>query len=71
MGRTDGAREETMAQVSINPDLCDDTRACLAVCPEDVFELDGRRVKVGDASRCTLCFKCVENCPEGAVEIDF
>lgn len=57
--------------VEIDFDLCDNTQACEAVCPTDVFEIVDGRVRVSQASECTLCMKCVESCPAGAVTVDF
>jgi NAD-dependent dihydropyrimidine dehydrogenase PreA subunit len=57
--------------VEIDFDLCDNTQACEAVCPAPVFELVDGRVAVVAASECVLCMKCVENCPSGAVSVEF
>jgi len=56
--------------VSIDADLCDDTQACVAVCPMDVFAIVDGRAAVANLSECNLCMKCIENCPEGAIEVD-
>lgn len=57
--------------VEIDFDLCDNTQNCEAVCPVAVFEIRDNRVEVVRASECTACFKCVEACPSGAVNVDF
>lgn len=59
-----------MANVQIESDLCDNTQACVAVCPMDVFAVDSGRVVVANTSECSLCMYCIENCPEGAIEVD-
>ena len=59
-----------MAQVTIDYDICDNTQACVAVCPMDVFEIEEGRAVVKYSSECTGCMKCIENCPEGAVDVD-
>ncbi|MCU0223549.1 MAG: 4Fe-4S dicluster domain-containing protein [Acidobacteria bacterium] len=59
------------AAVEIDFDLCDNTQACEAVCPTTVFEIVDGRVHVAQPSECTVCMKCVENCPAGAVTVDF
>ncbi len=57
--------------VEIDFDLCDNTQACEAVCPTSVFEILDGRVRVAEPSECTYCMKCVENCPAGAVTVDY
>jgi NAD-dependent dihydropyrimidine dehydrogenase PreA subunit len=57
--------------IEIDSDLCDNTHACHAVCPEDVFTLVDGRVQVVNRAACTLCFKCMESCPSGAMTIDY
>jgi len=57
--------------VEIDYDLCDNTQACEAVCPADVFQVVDGRVAVSQPSECTICMKCVESCPAGAVNVDF
>lgn len=56
--------------VEIDPDLCDNTQSCEAVCPMDVFEIRDGRVVVARSADCSACFKCVEACPAGAVNVD-
>ncbi len=57
--------------VSIDLDLCDNEQLCEAICPEGVFRIEDGTVIVAAPSACTLCFKCAENCPAGAIELDF
>ena len=56
--------------VRINYDLCESSGCCEAVCPEDVFEVADGTTRVTNAAACTYCWKCVENCTSGAVELD-
>ena len=57
-------------RVSIDAELCDNTQACVAVCPMDVFALEDGRAVVANVSECSLCMKCIDNCPEGAIEVE-
>jgi NAD-dependent dihydropyrimidine dehydrogenase PreA subunit len=57
--------------VEIDPELCENNQNCEAVCPVDVFEIERGSVVVRRPNECTLCFKCVELCPSGAVSVDF
>jgi ferredoxin len=67
----ESANERNLKRVSIriDYDLCDDTGACAAVCPEDVIERVGGHSTVVKPEACTECWICVENCTSGAVEI--
>jgi len=40
--------------------LGENTGACVDVCPADVFEKKDGKVKIVNASNCTLCMRCVE-----------
>ncbi|MFN7964295.1 MAG: 4Fe-4S dicluster domain-containing protein [Acidobacteriota bacterium] len=57
--------------IEIDTDLCDNTQACEAVCPESVFLIVNGKITIANKSACTVCFKCMENCPSGAVTIDY
>ena len=56
--------------VRINYNECEDSRFCIELCPEDVFEIVSGKVRVTKDDDCTGCYLCVENCPTGAVSID-
>ena len=56
--------------ITIDTDECEASGACAMVCPEDVIDLhDGRPVIVNSLA-CTSCWKCVESCISGAIDID-
>ncbi|GAB4224128.1 MAG: hypothetical protein Kow0062_25330 [Acidobacteriota bacterium] len=59
-----------MPLVEIDADLCENTQACEAICPEDVFVIENGFVKVAAAADCILCWKCVENCTSGAIRLE-
>jgi NAD-dependent dihydropyrimidine dehydrogenase PreA subunit len=56
--------------VTIDPDACENSQACEAVCPADVFAIARGVVQVVAANECTLCYKCLESCASGAIELD-
>jgi NAD-dependent dihydropyrimidine dehydrogenase PreA subunit len=58
-------------KVRIERDLCENEQMCEAVCPEDVFRIDRGLVVVANPQECTICFKCLESCPSGAIELDY
>ena len=57
--------------VEIDPELCENSQNCEAVCPVDVFEIQNDRIVIVRPNECTLCFKCVEACPAGAINVDY
>ena len=59
-----------MADVVINPVMCENNQLCFDICSEGVFEIDKGRVTVARPEDCTECFLCVENCPTGAVSVE-
>ena len=67
----DGRDQETQkaSPIRIDYDVCDDTGACVLVCPEDVIERINGITKVVRGAACTECWLCVENCPSSAVEM--
>jgi NAD-dependent dihydropyrimidine dehydrogenase PreA subunit len=56
--------------VIIDYDLCEASGVCESVCPDEVFENQNGRTEVVNAQACSLCWKCVENCSSGAIELD-
>ena len=56
--------------LTIDTDQCESTGVCAMVCPEDVLDFtDGRPVIINKLA-CTTCWKCVEGCASGAIELD-
>ncbi len=65
-------RDQKNAKVTpimIDYDVCDDTGACILVCPEDVIERLNGITTIVRGEACTECWLCVENCPSSAVEM--
>lgn len=56
--------------ITIDSDQCEATGACAMVCPEDVIDLSDGRPVIVNRLACTTCWKCVENCPSGAIELE-
>lgn len=55
-------------QLSFAEKKCTDEKNCFTVCQEDVFSDHFWKPRV-DYLNCTLCGKCVEACPTGALKI--
>ena len=69
---TDDARDRDVRKacpIRIDYDICDDTGACILVCPEDVIERVNNISMVVRGEACTECWLCVENCSSAAVEM--
>ena len=60
---------EKACPIRIDYDVCDNTGACVLVCPEDVIESVNGMSTVVRGEACTECWLCVENCPSSAVEM--
>lgn len=62
-------RNLKLVSIKIDYDLCDDTEACVLVCPEEVIERVGGHSSVVNPEACTECWLCIESCASGAIEI--
>lgn len=51
-------------------DLCNGCGMCLAVCPRDVFSLNGRKAYIADKDACMECGACALNCPTEAIFVE-
>lgn len=56
--------------ITIDTDQCEATGACALVCPEDVLDFSDGRPTIINKLACTTCWKCVESCVSGAIELD-
>ncbi len=69
---TDDARDRGNGKacpIRIDYDICDDTGACVLICPEDVIERVNNLSTIVRGEACTECWLCVENCSSAAVEM--
>jgi len=62
-----------MVTVKVDAEKCDGNGTCVDVCPVAVFELKevgGKTISVVVApDECLLCMACVDQCPQGAIEV--
>ena len=56
--------------IHIDYDLCENSGACVAVCPEEVLDEERGHTVIVDAQACISCWICVDNCVSGAIEVD-
>lgn len=63
------AEEENNIAIDKSKCLNEECRKCISICPSGVFiSVDGVTV-VGDASRCSRCFRCQAVCPSEAISL--
>lgn len=61
-----------MSTVSINAELCTGCGNCLQSCPTDVFALQTNGIAyVRYPQDCHVCFLCQDDCPVGAIKVDY
>lgn len=62
-------------QIFIDEELCLGDGICTAFCPSEVLEMtekNGRTVaEVVGAERCSMCYTCVGQCPQRAIQISY
>jgi len=56
--------------IHIDYDLCENSGACVAVCPEHVLEEENGHTVIVNAPACSSCWICVDNCVSGAIDVD-
>ena len=66
---TERDRKIRVPPIRIDHEACDDSGACVLICPEDVIELVDYASSVVKPEACTECWLCVENCTSTAIEI--
>ena len=49
---------------------CTGCGTCMKVCPHEVFELNGNKIRFRDRDACMECGACSINCPDGALTVD-
>ncbi len=58
-------------QIRFDPDKCNGTYQCFAVCPVGCWTPDraNRKVIFHDPEKCIACGACVLQCPQDAIEL--
>lgn len=55
--------------IKLYPQRCAGCGRCLEVCPRNVLEKDGNKVRISDRDSCMECGACALNCPFSALEV--
>jgi len=61
---------EEVVTLELDAARCIGCGRCLEVCPHQVFELDGKAVRLADHDACMECGACALNCPAAAIRVD-
>lgn len=56
--------------IRIDVNHCDVCGKCIEICPKNVLEKSGGKVKVRDLLACTLCQDCMDACPKDPPAIE-
>jgi ferredoxin len=61
---------KNVTTLELRPEGCVGCGRCVEVCPHQVFELAGKRVRIVDRDACMECGACARNCPFSVIEVD-
>lgn len=67
--RRPGPVEYEVYLISVDTQLCDGCRACLDICPVDVFEMRRGPAEAVRPENCLYCQGCLGVCRPGAITI--
>ncbi|MGB9703096.1 MAG: 4Fe-4S dicluster domain-containing protein [Candidatus Micrarchaeia archaeon] len=56
-------------KIIIDSKKCIGCGTCVAVCPNQVFEMKNGKSVAVHSEKCVLCQACIMNCPVGAIKI--
>jgi NAD-dependent dihydropyrimidine dehydrogenase PreA subunit len=56
--------------LSYNAELCNGCAMCVAVCPQAVFEMNGRKAQLVKPLACMECGACQLNCVTAAIAVE-
>lgn len=59
-----------VATLEFDQDACVGCGMCVAVCPHQVFTLQGAKAEIRNFDACMECGACAVNCPAGAIDVD-
>lgn len=61
---------KNVVTLQLDEKKCTGCGMCLEVCPHQVFDMNGRKVRIQHRDACMECGACSRNCPAGAVAVE-
>ena len=61
---------ENVVTLQMDEDKCTGCGVCLTVCPHEVFQAAGKKVRIVDRNACMECGACAGNCAFKAIIVD-
>ncbi len=61
---------KNVATLQLDRSICVGCGLCIAVCPHQVFVLDGKTADIRSFDACMECGACALNCPVKAITVD-
>ena len=59
-----------VVSLEYDAERCNGCRQCVAVCPQGVFVMDGKKAVLKDRDACMECGACSLNCAGDAIKMD-
>jgi len=60
---------EDVSTLVLDQKKCIGCTLCTEVCPQSVFEIQGKKAEIVDFNACMECGACVKNCPAKAISV--
>jgi NAD-dependent dihydropyrimidine dehydrogenase PreA subunit len=61
---------KNVTSLKYDSEKCTGCGRCTEVCPQEVFEMQGRKAVIKDKDRCMECGACALNCEFGAITVN-
>lgn len=61
---------QNVTDISLDQERCIGCRACLTVCPHNVFEMQGKSAVIVKRNDCMECGACAQNCTANAITVN-
>ncbi|MBA4418045.1 MAG: ferredoxin [Syntrophus sp. (in: bacteria)] len=61
---------KNVVTLHLDEDKCIGCGVCIEVCPHEVLELSGKKVRIGERDACMECGACAKNCSVNALTVN-
>lgn len=61
---------KNVTTLKLYQEKCTGCGMCTAVCPHGVFDMEGKKARIGDRDACMECGACARNCPVAAIDVE-